>query len=420
MAIQDFKNIENINLNLDSTAQLVDSKDLTIFKTGAKNITDFGMSKNDLIEFRIYDISNNLLQQTNGINVRYIHKNDLPKYLKSDIDPLTQEKIFDIDVEKLVREAGYGNGEFKVSFNFLKNYVGTNNKKQRVWIHEVSPSRSEIRVMPLIGDDNIENKNITNRYNAFLEKSNELREVVNTIKYSIDTIENEISDLIDNYFVSKHGQVWLNTVLRDFKFNNLTYKAFKQKIFNDFKNSVYYQLEGKDYNITSVNYSNITTTPFDIDEFYNTNNVLLLLQARLTESIEYNASNIAKYDISQIVKDYTKTKVDSQLLQSLLNTNYTSKSNLTQNDKVGIIKKEPVVIDTTPIPIKNEPILVPKPAPEPVPIKKPAVEPVYTPQPVPTQGGGMSNIDFLRNYGGVDNNLMGGKLDNNLTQETYQ
>ena len=131
MAINDFKNIESINLNLDSTAQLVDSKDLTIFKTGAKNITDFGMSKNDVIEFRVYDISNNLLEQTNGIKVRYIHKNDLPKYLKSDVDPQTQELIYDIDVEKLIREAGYGNGEFKVSFNFLKNYVGTENKKQR-------------------------------------------------------------------------------------------------------------------------------------------------------------------------------------------------------------------------------------------------------------------------------------------------
>ena len=98
MAINDFKNIENINLNLDSTAQLVDSKDLTIFKTGVKNITDFGMSDNDVIEFRVYDISNNLLEQTDGIKVRYIQKNDLPKYLKSDIDRITQEKIFDIEL----------------------------------------------------------------------------------------------------------------------------------------------------------------------------------------------------------------------------------------------------------------------------------------------------------------------------------
>ena len=123
MAINDFKNIENINLNLDSTAQLVESKDLAIFKTSAKNITDFGMSSNDVIEFRIYDISNNLLEQTGGNSVRYIHKNDMSKYLKSEIDSKTQEKIYDIDVEKLIRESGHENGEYKVAFNFLKNHL---------------------------------------------------------------------------------------------------------------------------------------------------------------------------------------------------------------------------------------------------------------------------------------------------------
>ena len=68
------KNIENINLNLDSTGQLVNSKDLNIFKQGVKNVTDFGMSKNDVIEFRVYDISDNLLVQLNGETVDYIHK----------------------------------------------------------------------------------------------------------------------------------------------------------------------------------------------------------------------------------------------------------------------------------------------------------------------------------------------------------
>lgn len=358
MAINDFKNIENINLNLDSTAQLVDSKDLTIFKTGAKNITDFGMSKNDVIEFRIYDISNNLLQQTNGINVRYIHKYDLPKYLKSDIDTITQEKIFDIDVEKLVREAGYGNGEFKVSFNFVKNYVGTENKKQRVWIHEVSPSRSEIRVMPLIGDDNYENEKITKRYNAFLEKTSELREVVNIIENAIDSIENNISDLIDNYFISKHGQRWLDVVTRDYQFNNTSYKGFKQKIFTDFKTSVYYQFSGKYFDINSGGYGSDASVPFDLDEFYTSSEIFGILSNRLSESIEHNASTIAQHPIQQAIKEITQQDTDSQLLQSLLNTNYTAKSNLTQNDKLGKLKKEVIVIDTTP---KDDDIIIKKP-----------------------------------------------------------
>jgi len=407
MAINDFKNIENINLNLDSTAQLVDSKDLKIFKTGAKNITDFGMSKNDVIEFRVYDISNNLLQQTNGINVRYIHKDDLPKYLKSDIDPITQEKIFDIDVEKLVRESGYGNGEFKVSFNFVKNYVGTENKKQRVWIHEVSPSRSEIRVMPLLSDDNNENQKITNRYNSFLEKSNELREVVNIIENAIDSIENNISDLIDNYFISKHGQHWLDVVTRDYQFNNSSYKNFKQKIFTDFKNSVYYQFGGKEFDINVTGYGNKANVPFDLDEFYTTNDIFNILSNRLHESVEYNSKTIAQHDIPQKIKEITKLDKDSQVLQSLLNTNYTSKSNLTQNDKLGTIKKEPVIIDTTPIvenkkPIekKKEDVIIPTPIDE-TPIDTTPILVDYA----PGGGGGNTGGGGYNNGGGFDLNV---------------
>jgi len=334
MAINDFKNIENINLNLDSTAQLVDSKDLTIFKTGVKNITDFGMSDNDVIEFRVYDISNNLLEQTDGIKVRYIQKNDLPKYLKSDIDRITQEKIFDIDVEKLIRESGYGNGEFKVSFNFLKNYVGTNNKNTpQLWIHEVSPSRTEIRIMPLLSNDAISNQTIINRYNAFADNTGEFVEIINIIKNTIDLIETNISDLIDNYFVSKNGQLWLDKIVSDYKFNNLKYTTFKQKIYSDFKKLVY---------------TTIDSNLFNKYEFYEKTQIDTLLNNKLAEAIELNAKTIAQYDIPQILKDSTKTKNDSQILQSLLNTNYITKSKLTQNDKLGKVKPN-AIINTTPI-----------------------------------------------------------------------
>lgn len=358
MAINDFKNIENINLNLDSTAQLVDSKDLTIFKTGVKNITDFGMSDNDVIEFRVYDISNNLLEQTDGIKVRYIQKNDLPKYLKSDIDRITQEKIFDIDVEKLIRESGYGNGEFKVSFNFLKNYVGTNNKNTpQIWIHEVSPSRTEIRIMPLLSNDAISNQTIINRYNAFADNTGEFVEIINIIKNTIDLIETNISDLIDKYFVSKNGQLWLDKIVSDYKFNNLKYTTFKQKIYSDFKKLVY---------------TTIDSNLFNKYEFYEKTQIDTLLNNKLAEAIELNAKTIAQYDIPQILKDSTKTKNDSQILQSLLNTNYITKSKLTQNDKLGKVKPN-AIINTTPI-VTTELV--------------PPVEYVTEPQPTPIIGGG--------------------------------
>ena len=132
MALNDFKNIENINLNLDTTAQLLNSKDLNIFKTSISNVTDFGMSKNDVIEFRVYDIGNNLLEQTGGKTVNYIHKDNLPKYLKSSIDSKTQEKIFEIDVEKLVKETPV------FSVNLLSNHGVSNGDVDKV---NVKPSK---------------------------------------------------------------------------------------------------------------------------------------------------------------------------------------------------------------------------------------------------------------------------------------
>jgi len=406
MAINDFKNIENINLNLDSTAQLVESKDLKIFKTVAKNIIDFGMSKNDVIEFRVYDISNNLLEQTGGIKVRYIHKDDLSKYLKSDIDVQTQELIYDIDIEKLIREAGYGNGEFKVSFNFLKNYVGNEDKQQRVWIHEISPSRTEIRVMPLLGIDDVQNNKIQNRYNAFLSKTSELRELVDVIKNTIDSIETQISDLIDKYFVTKYGKNWLDLVIKEFKFGNeVTYTKFKQKIFTDFKNSVNYQLEGKEFNIQSANYGKISNVVFDMDEFYSMDEIMNMLHTRLHESIDYNSKSLAMYDIPQIIKDYTKTKVDSQLLESLINTNYTSKSNLTQNDKLGNVKQSSIIIDTKPQPTAS--VIVEQP-----------MQPQPTPEPAPRSGGGGGNGSSHNTIARGEFNY--GQIDGNIIQQYFQ
>ncbi len=380
MALNDFKNIENINLNLETTAQLLNSKDLNIFKTSIANVTDFGMSKNDVIEFRVYDIGNNLLEQTGGKNVNYIHKDNLPKYLKSSIDSKTQEKIFEIDVEKLVKEAGYGNGEFKVVFNFLKNYVGNENQKQKVWIHEVSPSRTEIRIQPLITNDETQNKQITRRYNAFMDAAAELRENVANIKNQIDKVELQISDLIDKYFIQKHGQKWLDVVKTDYKFfNDSQYKAFKQKIFTDFKKSVFAQLDGKEFKLGNPNFNQIVSKPLDLDEYLTPTEINAMINSRLLESIEYNMVNVTYKDYPQAVKDIINQKKSLQTLQNLLNTTTISKSNLTQTEKLGKVNKDVKITPNQPVDDDiKDPILIK--------VDPPVVEPppTLTPTPEPT------------------------------------
>jgi hypothetical protein len=404
MAINDFKNIENINLNLDTTAQLLNSKDLNIFKTSISNVTDFGMSKNDVIEFRVYDIGNNLLEQTGGKMVNYIHKDNLPKYLKSSIDSKTQEKIFEIDVEKLVKEAGYGNGEFKVVFNFLKNYVGNENQKQKVWIHEVSPSRTEIRIQPLITNDEAQNRQINRRYTSFMDGAAELRENVINIKNQIDKVELQISDLIDKYFIEKHGQKWLDVVKADYKFlTDSQYKSFKQKIFTDFKKSIFAQLDGKEFKLGNPNFNQIVSAPLDLDEYLTPIEINALVNSRLLEAIDYNMSNVTYKDYPQAIKDIINQKKDLQVLQNLLDTTTITKSNLTQTQKLGKVNRDVKITPNTPIlEVIEEPILrkVILPIVEPPAMIVPTPDVIAPREPV---GGGFTGeiIDDSRLGGGM-------------------
>jgi hypothetical protein len=337
MAIKDFKNIEKINQELESTAQLIKPADLNIFKTTAKRVDDFGLSKNDAIEFRLYDISNNLLEQTGGLKVRYIHKAELPMYLKDSLDTKTGEKIFEIDVEKLVFEAGYGNGEFRVGFAFVKNYVGNENQKKKVWIHEVSPSRTEIRILPLLGVDKAINNDLQDRYFSFMDNVSELRQSYKKIQAFLDKIELNISTLIDDYFISQFGPKYIEVINKDFVFGGSEgYTNFKNKIYVDFRKSVMYEIDGKQFKLGATDFGQPIKDAMDLDDFVSSAEFKLIIQNRLHDSIEYNMIGREKvYSLAykEVIGEYKPSKE----LQSLLNTGYNSVTKLQSiQDTTGI------------------------------------------------------------------------------------
>lgn len=338
MAIKDFKNIEKINQEVDSTAQLIKPADLNIFKTSARNVDDFGLSKNDAIEFRLYDISNNLLEQTGAKSVRYIHKDELPTYLKAGLDINSGEKIYDIDVEKLVFEAGYGNGEFRVSFAFVKNYVGNENAKKRVWIHEVSPSRTEIRVLPLLGSDTVLNADLEDRYYSFMDNVSELRQSYKKIVAFLDKIELNISTLIDDYFISSFGPMYIEVINKDFLFGGQEgYTNFKNKIYTDFRESTLNEINGKQFQLGAADYGQQITNVIDLDDFVSSAEFRLIIQNRLRGSIEYNMQFLRKREYTLIQKAANGSFRPSKDLQSLLNTGYDSVTRLqTQESFSGV------------------------------------------------------------------------------------
>jgi hypothetical protein len=338
MAIKDFKNIEKINQELESTAQIIKPADLNIFKTSAKNVADFGLSKNDAIEFRLYDISNNLLEQTNGVKVRYIHKNELPTYLRDSLDTTTGEKIFEIDVEKLVFEAGYGNGEFRVSFSFVKNYVGNENSKKRVWIHEVSPSRTEIRVLPLLGTDVQMNVDLEDRYYSFMNNVSELRQSYKEIKSALDKIELNISTLIDDYFTTSFGPKYIEVINKDFLFGGEEgYNNFKNKVYIDFRQSVMYEIDGKQFKLGASDFGQQIKDSIDLDDFVSSAEFRLIIQNRLHDSVEYNIGRLPKKEYSLTFKEAIGEYKPSKELQSLLTTGYNSVTKLESiQDSTGV------------------------------------------------------------------------------------
>ena len=149
MAIKGFKDI------IDRKGYKVDSDDRKVFEKEISK-SNFGLGCSDMIEFILYDSSENQLPQGEDEKlVRYIHINDanIENYFIISDNQFTKKKDgtpeFIVDLEKLIREAGYSNGIFKTQVTLLNRRVGSDAKEgDDMWIHEISPSRTEIRILP--------------------------------------------------------------------------------------------------------------------------------------------------------------------------------------------------------------------------------------------------------------------------------
>ena len=160
MSITKYTNFEQIDSRKENKGNFLLKDDLLIVSKTEIEEADFGDCKHDVMEVSIYDVNNVLLPNKAGNNVAYLKPNDIKNYMY-DIVNVGGQKELAINVEKLLNDLGYSNGILKVNLNFVRNKVGTDNDLTRVWIQEISPSREEVRIVPLKTKDNNINK-ITN------------------------------------------------------------------------------------------------------------------------------------------------------------------------------------------------------------------------------------------------------------------
>ena len=159
MSITKYTNFEQVNLKTTNEGQYLQAEDFFIVTKNELDETVFGDCKYDVMEVGVYDINNNLLPHKSGNSVAYIKSKNIAEYMYN-VTNSSGKREFAIDAEKLLNDLGFTNGILKVNINFVRNRVGSDNELTRVWIQEISPSREEVRILPLKTKfENINQKN---------------------------------------------------------------------------------------------------------------------------------------------------------------------------------------------------------------------------------------------------------------------
>ena len=238
MAVNDFKNTER------RTAFRILDKDRAIIERGIA-LSNFGRGKEDFIEFTLYDASDNQLPQgDSGELTRYISINQLnitEYFLVKDNGEDGGVEYF-IDVEKLIREAGYNQGIFKVQYQLLNNRVGRYNT-EKLYIHEIAPSRTEVRLVPVTNKDGIVDEDLFERYQTFTSKGTFRDDVIYFIDDFLDSIK--FRDVIEK-FVGKFGKQYLEQIKKEFGVTD--FDGFILDVTNRVKESARYYVDGKYWN----------------------------------------------------------------------------------------------------------------------------------------------------------------------------
>ena len=210
------------------------------------------------------------------------------------------------------------NGIFKTQTTLLNRRAGSETiDKDKLWIHEISPSRTEIRILPLKDKDGNIITDLSARINIFLNDG-EFRD--DTIYFIEPFIESLKVETILQKFLSQKGTILQGetyTKLIQKEFNIPNWEEFISTIKNKLVESTKYYIQNRDSSIKSINYGKPLSTPRQVE--------LSILQIKqsilqsLVEIIEYylpkrniQEDNILSKD-EQITLDATK-----EILKSIL------------------------------------------------------------------------------------------------------
>jgi hypothetical protein len=306
--------IQNIKEIINNRGYVINPDDRRIFEEGDLQ-SFFGFSENDAIEFVVYDINNNQLPQLDGALVRYIkltteNINDyflIPEGTTFQRYQLPKEYF--IDIERLMGEAGYTNGIFKTQTTLINKRAGSEKQYDKLWIQEISPSRTEVRLFPL--KEGVElSPELKVRFDAFVN-DREFRE--DTIAYLFEFIENIKPIEISTFLKSKYSNFWLDNLVNEFKIQS--FELFVNTIYEKFIQSCLYEFTNRVSDLTNLNYGKYKSTKPPI--ILSKELVISICKKILVETINYYLPRQDNRNQTNTILDFTPS-VDEvgEILQS--------------------------------------------------------------------------------------------------------
>ncbi len=440
MAAEGLKNFKEV---VQNKAYRINPNDRKIFEDGDVQ-SFFGLSEDDCIEFILYDSSENQLPQQGFGLVRYIpltttNINDY--FLLTEGTMMTKNNLpseFFIDVERLIKEAGYANGIFKTQISLLNKRLGSYKEKDKVWIGEISPSRTEVRLFPLENSPNI--YDIKQRFGIFYNNGDFKSDTVYNV---FKMIEATSPSIIVDTIKRTYGESFYNKLKAEYKIQNMD--TFAANVHKKFLESAHYEYTNRVSDVRDLSYGKPRKTipPLQLSE----DGIMKTLSFLVTNAVNFyllqkdeqlnSVATTAKEQSLDEVRDILQTKsIDTKIDTTLPATKivYTEKAPV-EETKLGFKKKLKKELPIDPGPIKGiidpgtgpvtkiispEPdIILPVEKENPVtgeiikidnPPKFVADEPITIETPIGGGGGGggtRGTRDFITDYNNVN------PLDNN-------
>lgn len=275
MAIKGFKDIvDNKGYRVSKKDRAIIERELKKSLFGVGNGVWYRHGETDAIEFILYDSNDNQLPQgDDGRLVRYIYLDDvnIKEYFIINEDETSRKKINDareyiVDSEKLIKEAGYSNGIFKAQITLLNRRLGSEERPfDKVWIHEISPSRTEIRVLPTKDNDDMVLPDLQERYNIFTEDKNFRDDTILAVRNFIEQID--LQKVFENFLKSKgtvsEGQSYVSLIKKEFGLES--FEGYLARVKSKYIQAMDYYAANREYDVFSLNYGKPLTTVPPID-----------------------------------------------------------------------------------------------------------------------------------------------------------